>query len=219
MLEIPVYDMSGSRTGSMEVDPEVLGGRVRARLLKQAIVANQANRRQGTAATRSRGVVVGSTRKIYRQKGTGNARMGNARTCVRTGGGVAFAKGKQNFSRALPKKMRRLARNNAILAKIVAEKVVVVDGLTLEVPKTKDIVKLLGGIGATRGCVLALNEPNDVVYRSGRNLPKTDVRLLCELNAYEILRRDTLIVARPALEALIADPVLARSNSGPAGES
>ena len=211
MLEIPVYDMSGSRTGSMEVDPHLLGGQVRPKLLKQAIVAQQANRRQATAATKSRSMVAGSTRKIYRQKGTGNARMGTIRTAIRTGGGVAFAKGKQNFGRTLPKKMRRLARNNAILAKIVAEKAVVVDGLSVDEPKTKVMVQLLGGIGATRGCVLALDEPNDNVYRSGRNIPKTDVRVLRELNAYEILRRDTLILAKPALEALIEDPVLIRS--------
>ena len=213
MLEIPVYDMSGSRTGSMEVDPQLLGGHVRPKLLKQAIVVQQANRRLGTASTKSRSMVRGSTRKIYRQKGTGNARMGSSRTVVRTGGGVAFAKGKQNFSRVLPKKMRRLARNNAILAKAVAEKVVVVDGLSFDEPKTRTMAQLLGGIGATRGCVLALDEPNDTVYRSGRNIPKTDIRVLRELSAYEILRRDTLIVAKEALEDLIRDPVLIRSKS------
>jgi large subunit ribosomal protein L4 len=205
--------MSGSRTGSMELDPQVLGGRVRTQLLKQAIVVHQANRRSGTASTKSRGMVRGSTRKIYRQKGTGNARMGTARTAIRTGGGVAFAKGRQNFGRSLPKKMRRLARNNAILAKAVAEKVVAVDGLSFKEPKTKAMVQLLDGIGATRGCVLALDQPNDNAYRSGRNIPKTDVRVLRELNAYEILRRDTLIVAKAALEDLIHDPVLIRSRA------
>ena len=218
MLEIPVYDMSGNRTGAMQVDPQLLGGKVRPKLLKQAIVVHQANRRQGTATTKSRSMVRGSTRKLYRQKGTGNARMGSARTVIRTGGGVAFAKGQQNFSRVLPRKMRRLPRNNAILAKIVADKVVVIDGLTLDEPKTKTMAQLLGGIGATRGCLLALNEPDENIYRSGRNIPKTDVKVLRELNAYEILRRDTLILAKPALEALMGDPVTLRWSSDPDGE-
>ncbi|MCH8883229.1 MAG: 50S ribosomal protein L4 [SAR324 cluster bacterium] len=107
----------------MEVDPDPLGGQVRPRLLKQAVVMYQANRRQNTSATRSRGMVVGSTRKLYRQKGTGNARAGARRTHVRRGGGVAFAKGRQNFTQSMNKKMRRLARNNAILAKIVSDEV------------------------------------------------------------------------------------------------
>ncbi len=212
MLEIPVYDMSGNRTGSMQVDPELLGGEVRPALLKQAIVIQQGNRRQGTAATRNRTLVAGSTRKLYRQKGTGNARMGTIRTNIRRGGGVAFAKGNQNFNRTLPKKMRRLARNNAILAKMMAQKAVVVDGLAFEEPKTKTMAQLLAGIGADRGCVLALHEANDNVYRSGRNIPKTEIRVLRELSAYDILRRDTLVLAKPALEALVADPELIGSN-------
>ena len=116
MIDVPVYNMSGEQTGSMHIDESLLGGRGRFDLLKQAVVSWQLNQRQGSARTKSRGMVRGSTRKIYRQKGTGNARMGTVRTAIRTGGGVAFAKGKQNYSRTLPRKMRRLARNNAILA-------------------------------------------------------------------------------------------------------
>lgn len=218
MLEIPVYDMNGSRTGSMEVDPHLLGDRVRPALLKQAMVVQQANRRQGTAATKSRGMVQGSTRKIYRQKGTGNARMGTIRTVIRRGGGVAFAKGKQNFSRRLPRKMRRLARNNAILAKMVSDKVLVVEGLSFDEPRTSRMAAFLEGVGADRGCVVAMHEPNETVYKSGRNIPKTEVRVLGELTAYDILRRDKLILARPALEALLADPLGICRAAEPAGE-
>jgi large subunit ribosomal protein L4 len=218
MLEIPVYDMSGSRTGSIEVDPSLLGDRVRPKLLKQAVVTHQANLRQGTAATKSRGMVRGSTRKIYRQKGTGNARMGTVRTVIRTGGGVAFAKGKQNYSRTLPRKMRRLARNNAILAKMMSDQALVVEGLAFDEPKTSRMAEFLAGVGADRGCVVAMHEADENVYKSGRNIPKTDVRLLGELTAYDILRRDRLILSKPALEALIADPVLIHRAAEPAGE-
>ena len=218
MLQVPLYDMSGSKTGSMEIDAEILGGRVRPPLLKQAVVIYLANQRQGTAATKSRGMVSGSTRKLYRQKGTGNARMGTIRTVIRRGGGVAFAKGKQNYARALPVKMRRLARNNAILAKIVSQDVVVVEGLIFETPKTKTMVQMLAGVGVTKGCVVALGEPDANVVKSGRNLPKTEIKLLRELNAYEILRRKTLVLTKPAFEALVADPVTCRPTSEDSSE-
>ncbi|MFQ5489251.1 MAG: 50S ribosomal protein L4 [Phycisphaerae bacterium] len=218
MLQVPVYDMSGSKTGSVEIDAEILGGKVRPPLLKQAVVIYQANQRQGTSATKSRGMVSGSTRKLYRQKGTGNARMGAIRTVVRRGGGVAFAKGKQNHSRTLPVKMRRLARNNAILAKIVSQNAVVVEGLTFETPKTKTMAQLLSGVGASRGCVVALGEPDANVVKSARNIPKTEIKLLRELNAYEILCRKSLVLTKPAFEALVADPVTCRPSNGGSSE-
>ena len=207
MLAVPFYHMSGERSGEIEFDPALLGGRVRPQLIKQAVVAYQDHRRQDSARTKGRANVVGSTRKLFRQKGTGNARMGFARTVIRTGGGVAFAKGKQNFSRVLPKKMRRLARNNAILVRILGDDAVVIEGLAFDAPKTKAMVEMLDGVGALEGCVVALNEPDDTVWLSGRNLPKTDVRLVRELNAYEILRRKKLVLSKPAFEFLVSDPV------------
>ena len=121
MIDVPVYNMSGEQTGSMQIDESLLGGRVRFDLLKQAVVSWQLNQRQGSARTKSRGMVQGSTHKLYRQKGTGNARVGNARTVVRRGGGVAFAKTERNVVRhAMPRKMRQLARNSALLAKLQA---------------------------------------------------------------------------------------------------
>ncbi len=211
MLQVPVYDMNGSQSGLLEIDPDILGGRVRHQLLKQAIVAYQANRRQNTVATKSRGMVQGSTRKLYRQKGTGNARAGSARTVVRRGGGVAFAKGKQNYNQKLSRKMRRLARNNAILAKIVSSDVMVVEGMNFEVPKTKRMADFLGNVGATKGCVVAMSEFDENIYKSSRNLDKTEVRLLSNLNAYDILCRKTLVMTKPAFEALVADPKTLRS--------
>ena len=211
MLDVPVYNMDGEQTGAVQLDSRILGDRVRPQLLKQAIVAYQANRRQGSARTRSRGQVTGSTRKIHRQKGTGNARMGTVRTGIRRGGGVIFAKQDQVFSRALPKKMRRLARNNAILAKILSQDVLVIDGLAFEEPKTKRMVELLRGLGASAGCLLALHERDENIARSGRNLPRTDVCLVGDLNAYDILRRKKLILSRPAFEMLASDPVTLRS--------
>lgn len=213
MIEVPVYRMDGEPSGTVEIDPALLGRKVRPNLLKQAVVMYQANRRQNTSATRSRGMVDGSTRKLYRQKGTGNARMGASRTCIRRGGGVAFAKGRQNFRQAFPKKMRRLARNNAILAKLESGDVAVVEGLKFEAPRTKLFATLVSALGGARGCVVALETPDRNVYLSGRNVAKADVKPVRELNAYDVLRRKKLIFTREAFDCLRSDPVLLRSQS------
>ncbi len=202
MLSIPLYDKQGKRSGEVEIDPQILGGEIRPQLLKQAIVAWQANARQGSSATRSRGMVIGSTRKLYRQKGTGNARAGARRTCVRRGGGVAFAKGQQNYSQSLNKKMKRLARNNAILAKIQSEQVVVIEDIDFDVPSTKRFVSLLSAMGADQGCLFAMGGADDPVYRSGRNVLKTEVRPFAEICAYDVLLRRKLVLTRSALDVL-----------------
>ena len=137
MIDVPVYNMSGEQTGAMQINEAVLGGRVRTDLLKQAVVLWTANQRQGSARTKSRGMVEGSTRKLYRQKGTGNARMGTVRTNIRRGGGVAFAKLDRDFRRDMPKKMRQLARNSALLAKLKANNVAIVISSRLTSPRQR----------------------------------------------------------------------------------
>jgi len=206
MIDVPVYNMSGEQTGSMQVDEASLGGKVRFDLLKQAVVMWQTNQRQGSARTKNRSRVEGSTRKLFRQKGTGNARMGTVRTCIRRGGGVAFAKLERNVRRAMPRKMRQLARNSALLAQMQAGNVLVIDPLPIAEPKTKPFFQMLKKLGADQGCVLAMEAPSTAVFKSGRNIPKTDIRQVHELNAYEILRRRKVIFTRKALDAVVADP-------------
>lgn len=208
MMQIPVYKMDGDQVGTEEIDPAVLGGRVRPTLLKQAVVMYQANGRQNTSATKSRGMVKGSTRKLYRQKGTGNARMGTIRTCIRRGGGVAFAKGRQDYRKALPKKMRRLARNNAILAKLKSGNVAIVDDLGFEAPRTKLFASMVSALGAERGCVIAMHKMERNTYLSGRNVSRVDLKQVRDLNAYDVLRRNKLIFTRDAFACLKDDPVL-----------
>jgi large subunit ribosomal protein L4 len=204
MLSVPVVNMKGKSLGKMEIDPALLGGEVRPKLLKQAVVYYLDHQRQDSARTKGRSDKSGSTRKLYRQKGTGRARMGTVRTVIRRGGGVAFAKRGLRARTSLSKKMRRLARDNALLAKIQSNALVVVEDLACSQPKTKVVASMLQTIGANDGCVLALHEPDRNVYLSGRNLPKTDVRLFRELTAYELLRRKKVVVAKPAMEGLIA---------------
>ena len=200
MLNVPVYNVSGTKIGDETIDADLLGGEVNAALLKQAVVMYHANQRQGRAHTKSRADVEGSSRKIYRQKGTGRARAGNVRTPVRRGGGMAFAKRARDFRQAMPVKMRRLARNNAVLAKIQADATLIVDGLKADVPKTAPLAKLLKAVKAERGCVLATNGLDLNVYKSGRNIPKTEITDVAALNAYQILSRQKLIFTRAAFD-------------------
>jgi len=198
MLSVPVYNPSGEKVGDESIDEALLGGQVNAALLKQAIVSYHANRRQGTVQTKSRSDVEGSTRKVYRQKGSGRARMGPVRAPQRRGGGMAFAKRPRDFRQALPTKMRRLARNQAVLAKIQSDDALIIEGLAIETPKTAPFAKLLAAVHADRGCVFATNGIDYPVYRSGRNIPRTEIADVAALNAYQILARRKLIFTREA---------------------
>ncbi len=204
MIDLPVYNENGDQIETVSVDESELGGEVRPALLKQAVVMHLANQRQGTSATRNRSQVVGSTKKLYRQKGTGRARMGSSRTNIRRGGGMAFAKRTRDFRQSMPKKMRRLARRNAVLAKALSGDLLLIDALTFEEPKTKRFATMLRALKADRGCVLALAGRDENVYRSGRNIPKTEIRQANELSTYEILRRRRLLMTREAWEVFLS---------------
>lgn len=203
MIDIPVYNQDGKEVDRMQIDENQLGGRVRPALLKQALVMYLANRRQGSATTKSRGMVVGSTAKLYRQKGTGRARMGASRTVVRRGGGVAFAKLPRDFSQRMPKKQRQLARNSAILAKLRSEDALVVDQLSFDVPKTSLFVGILKNLNVDRSCLVATEAYDVNVYKSLRNIPKIESLEVSQLNAGDILRRKKLLFTRAALEKIL----------------
>ncbi len=204
MIDVPVYNADGEQIDTVQLDEARFGGRVRPVLLKQAIVMYQANQRQGSAAQKSRGMVSGSTRKLFRQKGTGNARVGPIRTGKRRGGGRTFASRPRDFSQGMPKRMRRLARDNAILAKARSQDIAIMDGLDFPEPKTKRFAAMLSAVGADRGCLVALAEPNVNIWKSGRNIPKAFILPVAQLNAYEILRRRKLLLTRQAFDAINA---------------
>ena len=206
MLAVPVFTMKGQSAGEREIDPAWLGGRVRPRLIKQAIVAFLDHQRIDGARTKSRSDVEGSSRKLYRQKGTGNARVGNIRTPLRRGGGRAFAKRGPRRTLELPKKMRRLARNSAILAKIKDNEVMIVEDFACPEIKTKTVAGMLSALGVDRGCTLAVHEHDKRIYLSSRNLPRTEVHRVDELHSYDVLRRRKLVMTLPSFERLIQGP-------------
>ena len=203
MIEIPVFNQNGQEIEKIQVDEAKLGGEVRNALLKQALVMYHANQRQGTVRTQARGEVSGSTRKVFKQKGTGNARTGGIRNPIKVGGGHAKQKRPKDWRQAMPKKARRAARNSAILAKMQSKEICVVDSITLEQPKTKLMAKVFKALGIERSCLLALDGRNESLEKSARNIDRTTLTTISQLNAWDILRNRTLLVTKAGLQAIL----------------
>jgi len=203
MIDIAVYNREGKEVESLKVDESVFGGVVRHALIKQAVVMYQANKRIGTAATKQKSLVEGSTRKLYKQKGTGNARMGQVRTPSRVGGGVTFGKKVRDFSQAMPKKQRRLACDSAILSKLQGGHVVVIDELNFNAPKTKEFARVLGNLKISRSCLVAVKERSENLIKSARNVAKVDLTLVSELNAGGICNRVKMLITKDAFLTLL----------------
>ncbi|MGD0540565.1 MAG: 50S ribosomal protein L4 [Tepidisphaeraceae bacterium] len=204
MIEVPVFDQTGRKLESLQVDEAKLGGTVRKNVLKQAIVAYHANQRQGTVRTLARGEVAGATRKVFRQKGTGNARTGGIRNPIKKGGGHAKQKRPKDWRQALPKQFRRLARNSAILMKLQSNDVRVVNEIKLPEPKTKHMAQIYKALGIDRSCLLAIHGRDENLARSARNLDRTTLTTVAQLNAWEILKNRTLLLTRAGLEQILA---------------
>jgi large subunit ribosomal protein L4 len=203
MIDVAILNREGKEIESLQVDENLFGGCVRYELLKQAIVRHQANQRVGTAATKSRGMVKGSTAKLFRQKGTGNARVGNSRTGKRVGGGVTFAKVNRDFSKRMPRKQRQLATASAILSKLQTGNVVIVDELGFDAPKTKDFVGILGNLKIDRSCLVTTNVQDDNLYKSVRNVPKVEMLPVSDLNAGDICNKQKMLFTKDAFLSLI----------------
>lgn len=204
MIEVPVFNADGQKVETIQVDEQKLGGEVNKALLKQAIVMYHANLRQGTARTQARGEVAGSTRKLYKQKGTGNARTGGIRNPIKKGGGHAKQTYPTDFRQAINVKARRSARNSALLAKLQSAQVRVVDKLALSEPKTKQVAKLFKALGIERTCCVATAEYDPMVYRSARNIERCVVTTVRQLNAWDIMQKQMLLVTKDGLQKLLA---------------
>lgn len=207
-MKAPVYNKAGKQVGALDIDESALGGEINPALIKQAYVRYHANLRQGSARTRSRGDVAGSTRKLYRQKGTGRARMGAVRTVVRRGGGVAFAKNKtrEHYRLDMPVKMRRKANRNALLAKLIDNEVVILDDLAFDAPRTKDFLAMLEALGVDRACLAALSPDNRNARLAARNIDFVTTCAAHELTCFNLLNHRRLLIQRSDLEAWLAGP-------------
>ena len=206
MHTLPIFSQSGLPTGeSFTLDLAQIADGVNKVLLHDAVVMYQANLRVGTAKTKSRAEVSGSGKKMYKQKGTGNARMGNKRTPVRRGGGHCFAKRPKDWGYRLPAKALRLATRMAILSKFVDDQVTVVESIKLEVPKTNVIQKMVTTLGLDgQSCLIAIDQHDPVVWKSCRNIERLSLSPCDDLNANSVLSRRRFVITKDALNRLLA---------------
>ena len=203
MASLPVYDRTGKEVGRYEIAATDLAPSINKQLLHDAVVMYQANLRQGTMRTKTRSDVAGSTKKMYRQKGTGNARAGSRRTNIRVGGAHSFAKRPRDFSYRLPRKALQLATRMAVASKIESDSVVVIDDLSIGAPKTKEMAGILKALKLEGQSTLVTTNGYDVnVYKSLRNIERVTIAPVAELNALSVLKPRRLLVTRAALDAL-----------------
>jgi large subunit ribosomal protein L4 len=201
-MVVPVYDIKGKKVDKVELRPEIFEVAVNIPLMHQALVRQLANARLGTHSTQSRGEVNRSKAKWYRQKGTGRARHGSRNANLFVGGGIAHGPKPRNYTKKMPRKMRRAALRSALSAKAMEDQVVVLDALELESPKTKDIVQVLEKLGLDRRVLILLPDRNKPVEKSARNLPQVKTLRASYLNVRDLLGCDHLLVPLEALQVI-----------------
>jgi large subunit ribosomal protein L4 len=202
MASLPIYNRSGAEVGTYEIDPEQLAPRVSKQLLHDAVVMYQNNLRQGSAKTKSRAEVSATSKKMYRQKGTGNARAGSRSSGIRRGGGHIHARQPRDWSYRLPKKALQVATRMAVASRIADNEVMLIDSLTFAEPKTREMVAILKALKLAGSSVLVAVPSYDVnVLKTLRNLADVSVVPVAELNALNVLRPKRLLMTTSALDA------------------
>jgi len=220
-VRLTVKNVEGQEVDTMEVDERVFGVKPNRAVMHQALLAHLANRRAGTAGTKTRGEVRGSTAKIRRQKGSGRARLGSIRAPHLTGGGVVFGPRPRSFAQRLPRRMRRLAIRSALSDKAAEGRLQVLDRLELEKPRTKDVAAMLANLEVTGSALIVIGEPDRTVFLGARNLPETKVMPAAYLNVVDLLSFRALIMTVDAVhraEALWGGERALRRRTRPAGE-
>lgn len=203
MASLPVFDRTGKEVGTYDLDPTELAPRINRQLLHDAIVMYQANLRQGSAKTKTRAEVKGTTKKMYRQKGTGNARAGSRRSGIRRGGGHIFALRPRDWGYRLPRKSLQAATRMALAAKIRDEELIVIDDLSFSAPQTKEMAAILRSLKLAGQSVLVATAEHDVnVYKSARNIDRVNVSPASDLNALSVLSPRRVLVTKAALDAI-----------------
>jgi len=207
-MKVPVLNMQGSEVGQLTIDEQALGGAVNPSLIKQAYVRYHANLRQGSARTKNRREVEGSTRKIYKQKGTGNARHGDKKSNIFRGGGHGHSKKRvrEDYRLDMPKKMRRKANRNALLSKLLDKEVRVIDSLSMPAPKTKDFIAFLSAVKAEKSALIAVRHDDENVRLAARNADEIELCSPDSLNCFQMLNNRVLVIGKSELEAWLKGP-------------
>ena len=201
-MQSNVLDLRGNVLRSIDLDDRVFGIEPNRAVVHQAVVTQEANARQGTHDTRTRGEVAGGGKKPYRQKGTGYARQGSKRAPHYKGGGVVFGPHPRSYEKAFPRKMRRLALRSVLSSHAAEDRLTVVDAFALEAPKTKLLLEALSTLGASEGALIVLGERSEQLFRAARNLDHVHVVTPNGLNLLDLLRLPRLIISETAIDAL-----------------
>ncbi|MFC2040141.1 50S ribosomal protein L4 [Chloroflexota bacterium] len=200
-MQLPVYNLSGEMVRKIEVSDRLFAEPFNEAVVHQVMVALRANARQGTASAKTRAEVKGSTRKLFRQKGTGNARTGPAKSPLRRGGGVIFPPKPRDHRQGLPKKMRQLALRCMISEKARAESIKIIENLEIAEAKTKQMAAVLSAVGAGRSTLVVTAGPEEKVVRSARNLPKTKTTPVNIINVLDLLTYGSVVITEDAVRA------------------
>ena len=202
--ELPIFNKSGKEVGKFSVDPSAIAHKISAQLLHDAVVMYQSNLRQGSAKSKTRAEVAGHKKKMYRQKGTGNARAGSVRSGIRRGGGHIFAKQPRDWSYRLPRKALQVATRMAVASKINDSQITLIDALSANAPKTKEAAAVLKALSIQETVLVAVETYNADLYKSFRNIEGVRILPVAEINAYEVLRPKRLLMTKAALESFVA---------------
>ncbi|MDE5994906.1 MAG: 50S ribosomal protein L4 [Oscillospiraceae bacterium] len=198
MAKLSVLDMKGKKVSDIELNDGIFAIEPNMSAMHLVVVNYLANQRQGTQSTLTRSEVSGGGKKPWRQKGTGRARQGSTRAPQWYHGGIALGPKPRDYGFSINKKVRRLAMKSALSSKVAADEMIVLDSLTLDAIKTKDVVAVLSAIGAGKKTLIVLPEKNDVIYKSARNIAGVKTTLVSTLNVYDILNCDKIVVLKDA---------------------
>ena len=201
MANVSVYNIEGNQVGEIELNDAVFGVEINEHLLHMAVVNHLAAKRQGTQSAKTRSEVRGGGKKPWRQKGTGHARQGSTRAPQWTGGGIVFAPKPRDYSFKMNKKEKRIALLSALSSKVAESKIVVLDEFKLDEIKTKKFVEVMNNLKVENALVVLEGENKNVVL-SGRNIPTVKVSATNEINTYDVLKYETLVVTKAAVEKL-----------------
>ena len=201
MANVSVYNMEGQEVGKMELSDAVFGVEINEHLVHMAVVQQLANNRQGTQKAKTRSEVSGGGKKPYRQKGTGHARQGSTRAPQFTGGGTVFAPVPRDYTLKMNKKEKRAALCSVLTDRVQENKLIIVDDLKFDAPKTKDMVKVLECLKAENPPVV-LNENDQNVYLSGRNIDGVKMALTNTINVFDVLNHKTLVLTKDAAKTI-----------------
>lgn len=201
MINIQVFDNSGNPLEDLSLPEERFGGKVRRGLLRDTIIMHEANHRRGTASTKTRGEVKGGGRKPWKQKHTGRARAGDIRSPIWKGGGVVFGPRPRDYSFSMHRKAKKAALQSAILSKLIDNEVVLIDKLELDSPSTKKMATLLKCLDIRDSCLVVIQEFDETIWKSFRNIYNVKLRVASDLNAYDVIKYKKLLVVKDVLDS------------------